>query len=191
LDGWGADQAGGSSGGRGGTGLESLDFRVNHPPVAHAGPDRTVDQGSQVSFDASDSRDVEAPLFAYEWLFHDGSTVTGLTAERDYPEDGDYPVTLTVIDTAGSTASHTITVTVTNVAPTVLTATDVTGVEGSAVQFVATFTDPGVLDTHSALIDWGDGATSVGMVSGSSLRPQISFPSRDGRLSSRSNECRC
>ena len=125
---------------------------------------------SQVSFDASGSQDVEAPLFAHEWLFHDGSTVTGLSAERDYP------VTLTVIDTAGSTASHTITVAITNVAPTVLTASDVTGVEGSAVQFVATFTDPGVLDTHSAVIDWGDGASSVGLLSGTSLRSQISFP---------------
>jgi hypothetical protein len=114
---------------------------------------------SQVSFDASGSQDVEAPLFAHEWLFHDGSTVTGLSAERDYP------VTLTVIDTAGSTASHTITVTITNVAPTVWTATDVTGVEGSVVQFAATFTDPGVLDTYSALIDWGDGASSAGLVS--------------------------
>jgi PKD repeat protein len=130
---------------------------------------------SQVSFDASGSQDVEAPLFAHEWLFHDGSTVTGLSAERDYPEDGDYPVTLTVIDTAGSTASHTITVTVTNVAPTVLTASDVTGVEGSAIQFVATFTDPGVFDTHSALIDWGDGTTSAGVLSGSSSRPQITL----------------
>jgi hypothetical protein len=92
--------------------------------------------------------------------------VAGPSAQRDYPEDGDYPVTLTVLDTAGSTASHTITVTVTNVAPTVLTASDVTDVEGSAVQFAATFTDPGVLDGHSAVIDWGDGTTSVGVVSG-------------------------
>ncbi len=34
------------------------------------------------------------------------------------------------------------------------------------VQFVATFSHPGVLDTHSAVIDWDDGATSAGVVSG-------------------------
>jgi hypothetical protein len=46
---------------RGGTGQESLDFRDNHPPVADAGPARTVDQGSHVSFDASGSQDGRGP----------------------------------------------------------------------------------------------------------------------------------
>ena len=91
-------------------------------------------------------------------------------------DDGQYTVTVTVTDDDGGVGSGSFTVTVTNVAPTVWTASDVTGVEGSAVQFAATFSDPGVLDTHSALIDWGDGSTSAGVVSGTSLRSQISFP---------------
>jgi hypothetical protein len=72
--------------GQGHTGSDSLDFRVNQPPVADAGPARTVDEGSHVAFDASDSYDFEDALFAYAWTFHDGSTSAGISVSRDYPQ---------------------------------------------------------------------------------------------------------
>jgi hypothetical protein len=148
----------------GNAGSSSLDFRVNTPPVANAGPDRTVDEGSQVEFDASASSDAEDPLFAYQWTFHDSTTAAGISASRVYPQDGVYPVSLTVTDTAGSTATHTIDVVVANVPPTVGTATDLEGLQGDSFDFTATFTDPGIFDTHTARIDWGDGTVTPATV---------------------------
>src|SRR5262249_19432070 len=51
-----------------------------------------------------------------------------------------------------------------NVAPTILTATNLSGSEGKALSFSATFSDPGVLDTHTASINWGDGTSGSGKV---------------------------
>ncbi len=66
------------------------------------------------SFDAAGSTDPDGTLTAYAWDFGDGSaTGTGRTAQHTYAAAGDYPVTLTVTDDAGGTAttSHTVTVT--------------------------------------------------------------------------------
>ncbi len=119
---------------RGSSNVAILDFRVNQPPVADAGPDRTVDEGSLVTFDASASYDAEDDLFSYVWTFDDGSTAAGMTVSRLYPQDGVFQVTLTVTDTAGSTDSHSLVVTVNNVPPTVDPVPDVVGVEGSPVE---------------------------------------------------------
>jgi streptogramin lyase len=91
---------------------QALDFRVNAPPTAEAGVDRTVDAGAPVLFDGSASTDAEAPLFSYRWTFHDGTTADGPMATRTYDQAGTFPVMLTVTDTAGSTHSETIQVTV-------------------------------------------------------------------------------
>ena len=150
---------------QGNAGSSSLDFRVNTPPVANAGPDRTVDEGSQVTFDASASSDAEAALFAYLWTFPDGSTSAGPSASRPYPQDGTFAATLSVTDTAGSIVTDTVQVVVINLPPTVLTAWDLSGMEGANLDFVATFSDAGVLDTHTAVVHWSDGSTTAGVVS--------------------------
>ncbi len=142
----------------------ALEFRVNTPPVANAGGNRTADEGDTVPFTGAASTDVEGALFAYRWTFHDNSTHVGLTAARAYPQDGTHPVQLTVTDTAGSQVTDTIQVAVRNLAPVVLTASDLTGVEGQALDFVGTFRDAGVLDTHTATVVWSDGSATRGQV---------------------------
>ncbi len=135
----------------------ALDFRVNEPPIANTGGDQRVDEGSTVFFDGSASFDTEAPLFAYRWTFHDGATVESVTTSRLYPQDGIFPVELSVIDTAGSVVADTIQVTVTNLPPEVQGIADKEAKEGDTVLFATGFLDPGVLDTHMATVDWGDG----------------------------------
>jgi hypothetical protein len=49
------------------------------------------------------------------------------------------------------------TINVVNVPPTVEAGPDLTIRSGDTVYVNATFTDPGILDTHTATIDWGDG----------------------------------
>lgn len=81
------------------------------PPVARAGTDRTVNVGTVVTFDASDSTD-DVGIISYEWDFGDGTTGTGITTTHIYTKPGTYTVTLTVKDAAGNIDIDLITVTV-------------------------------------------------------------------------------
>jgi RHS repeat-associated protein len=138
----------------------SLDFRVNAPPIADAGGNRLADEGDDVLLDASGSSDVEGPLFSYRWEFDDGTSSDGATASHHYAQNGLYPVTLTVTDAAGSVVQDTVLVNVENLPAVIVPVADREADEGEEVTLEVTFTDPGVLDTHSAEIDWGDGTTS-------------------------------
>ena len=69
-------------------------------------------QRQPVSFSGNASRDLTATISAYSWTFGDGTTATGATPRHTYLRAGTYPVTLTVRDTTGQTASvaHSVTV---------------------------------------------------------------------------------
>ncbi|MDX2248933.1 MAG: PKD domain-containing protein [Bacteroidia bacterium] len=54
-------------------------------------------------FDASGSYDVNGPIQSYSWDFGDGNTGVGMTPSHVYYTSGNYTVTLTVTDSAGST----------------------------------------------------------------------------------------
>ena len=127
------------------------------PPTAVAGADKQADEGAALLFDgiASLDPDGEEPL-QYEWDFGDGVTAVGVTQAHVYDDDGVFTVTLTVTDDQGLTATDTLNVTVNNVAPRVEPG-ETQGIdEGGTVTITPTFTDAGVLDTHTASIDWGD-----------------------------------
>src|SRR6185436_8698830 len=70
------------------------------PPVAGFTASCT---GASCSFDASRSSD-DVGIDSYAWSFGDDTTANGMTASHTY-SPGSYPVTLTVTDTAGLTAS--------------------------------------------------------------------------------------
>jgi uncharacterized membrane protein len=135
---------------------------VNLPPTATAGPDQTADEGSLVSFNGS-AGDPEGDPLQIAWDFGDGSTASGtLTPTHTYADDGPYVVTLVVTDSVGQAASDTLLVTVTNVAPAVAAGPDQTADEGVPVNFNGSFTDPGILDTHTIEWEFGDGGTAAG-----------------------------
>ena len=142
----------------------SLTFTVNVPPVANAGGNQTIAEGSLATFDGSNSTDTEAPIFSYLWTLPNNSTVADAYATYTFLQDGSYPVTLAVTDTAGSVVSNTATITVTNQPPVIVTIPDQTIAEAGTASFQASFTDPGTLDTHTATIDWGDGTTGTATI---------------------------
>jgi hypothetical protein len=97
--------------------LVSINF--GHPPVAYAGSDRTVAEGSTVKLDASDSTDLDDDIVAYQWTQLSGPEVTlinSLSVRATFiaPDMGDTDETLTfelkVMDNLGFKDSDTITI---------------------------------------------------------------------------------
>ncbi len=84
-------------------------------PVADAGLDQNVDQGTLVTFDGSGSSDND-PLFDatvnYTWTFLDLGTQTiyGVAPTYAFVRGGNFDVTLTVTDRAGNTGTDTVTI---------------------------------------------------------------------------------
>lgn len=130
-----------------------------------AGPDQMADEGDEVSFSGTVTDGLNT--YTVEWDFGDGATASGtLTPTHTYADNGLYTVTLTVSVNGGAVGSDTLLVTVDNVAPAVglITAPMDPLAVNNTTTASATFTDPGLLDTHTALWDWGDGNTSPGIV---------------------------
>lgn len=83
-----------------------------------------------------------------------------------YKDNGIYTVTVSITDNQGATGTGTATVTVNNVPPTVgaITAPTNPVQVNTAVTASANFTDPGILDTHTVVWNWGDSTISIGSV---------------------------
>ncbi|TMQ31844.1 MAG: hypothetical protein E6K70_21825 [Planctomycetota bacterium] len=80
----------------------------------------------------------------------------------DNPAGGTYAITATSTDKDGASGSGGTSVTVNNVAPAnLLLSLSATGINvNDSTLLSGTFTDPGTLDTHTVVIDWGDGSAS-------------------------------
>ena len=79
---------------------------VNQVPVALFTTNTTeITENQGIRFDASESYDLDGTIVSYSWDFGDGTNSTGLTADHNYAEDGDYTVTLIVTDNEGATDS--------------------------------------------------------------------------------------
>ena len=83
-------------------------------------------------------------------------------------DDGTYQLTLLVGDDVNGIVSASGTLTVTNVAPSVSIASPApaTYAQGTLITLNAPIGDPGSNDTFACTIDWGDGSTDTGVVSG-------------------------
>jgi len=90
----------------------------NQPPVAHAGGPYTGQEGAPIAMSGAGSSDPEGGALTHRWSFGDGTSATGQTVSKTYPNSGSFTVTLTVTDAAGATASASTTATVADVPPT-------------------------------------------------------------------------
>jgi PKD repeat protein len=132
-------------------------------PTASAGPNRTVNDGTAVSFVGSASG---ASALSYVWDFGDGATASGsLTPTHLYAIYGTYTATLTVSDALGYTSQDSARVTVKHVPPTVTGTAAYVGIADQAVAFTASATDPGPADMAAGFTytwTFGDGGTAGG-----------------------------
>jgi hypothetical protein len=134
----------------------------NAAPVADAGPDQAVDEGTLVALDGSASSDPDGDALTWQWalvgidgppLVIPGEILPSTVVQT--LDDGTYTFELTVSDGALS-ASDTVTVVVGNAPPVAQALLDGAATGGLAL-LTASFTDPGIVDTHTATVDWGDG----------------------------------
>lgn len=159
--------------------IDPFFFSVKQPPVANAGGPYVTDEGTPVMLNGSGTPAPGAGPLTFDWDF-DNNGVFGEPTDASGPnpsftnvvQNGFFPVTLRVTDTDGATDTDATMVTVQNVPPTVDAGPDLVGIEDEPIGLTATFTDPGVNDTHTAVIDWGDtvvepGAVTQGAGSGS------------------------
>ncbi|NLE39752.1 MAG: hypothetical protein GX621_17170, partial [Pirellulaceae bacterium] len=152
---------------------ETLTVYVDtNAPTLDAGDDQNVDEGELTTL-AGSFADVSG-YGPYSELWHlvsaaNGQTIadaTGDTLVFTPADNGVYVFSYTVTDVAGNTATDTMTVTVANVAPTLLVVDDQTVAEGTelVITEIGTFTDPGFTtvpgeteETFTYTINWGDG----------------------------------
>ncbi|GAP13339.1 predicted extracellular nuclease [Longilinea arvoryzae] len=137
-------------------------------PTADAGGPYTGDEGQSVALSATGA-DPNGGTVSFAWdLDNDGVFETPGQNVTFQAVDGtfDYPVAVRVTESDGAYAISSASVQVLNVAPTlgeISAPLDPVQVN-QPVDASADFTDPGVLDTHTAVWDWGDGTTAAGTV---------------------------
>ncbi|MDC8772494.1 chitinase C-terminal domain-containing protein [Roseateles albus] len=82
---------------------------VNQPPVAAFSSSVSA---LTASVNGAGSSDPDGSIASYAWNFGDGSSASGVSANRTYAAAGTYTISLTVTDNKGATASKTAQVTV-------------------------------------------------------------------------------
>jgi M6 family metalloprotease-like protein len=157
-------------------------------PTVEAGKDQTVYEGDMVYFNGNFTDPSWLDTHTAFWYWGDTASGPGVLTEENIPPDatgnvtgshaygdnGLYTVELQVTDNYAGVGSDTLEITVKNVSPTIILL-ELTEIEYScdqiSVEMRAEFTDPGWLDTHTAVWDWGDSSSSAGVVTEENVAP--------------------
>jgi len=151
----------------------AVDFIINRPPKSIAGF-YFVDEGGSVALNGQDG-DPDGNPVTYIWdLDNDGVFETPgqnpvfSAAGRDGPDD--QPIKLRVCDGFGGCAVSSGNVHINNVAPTItnITLNGASIDENGSVTLNGSFTDPGLPDTFTVVINWGlgQGSTTLNLAAG-------------------------
>ena len=120
----------------------------------------------------------EPLTYTIDWDFGDGTVITDTTLEQDhtYLDNGLYTVTLTVTASDGRVTTDTLTADIANVAPIVDPIVgDTQALRGSTLSFTGSYSDPGVLDTHTTewtVTDSGGAVVATGTGSTFDFTPE-------------------
>jgi hypothetical protein len=135
----------------------------SHTVVIDWGPG---EQGSVLSLDAG----VFSFQISHQYLDDNASGAPGTPSDT-------YPIGVTLSDSEGASSAAESSVTVENVAPVITSLQNGalgcgSAAPGESIHVSGAFGDVGTLDTHSAIIDWGDGTVTNGEVSGLAVAGQ-------------------
>lgn len=114
-------------------------YAVDYPPVADAGPNQTVTEGTEVTLDGSASTD-DNGIVEYTWSFFDTEYVVihGVVVRHVFDHIGMYAVALTVIDDMSWEVSDILAVTVISEPPVADAGEDLVVEVGAACRFNGT-----------------------------------------------------
>lgn len=135
---------------------------VNNDPTLQLASSFSGVEGANVAFNAQAS-DPDGDVLSYQWLI--GGVGFGTPqVSRQFIRSGSYPVSVTVSDGRGGSATATSQVDIANAPPAVNALTVTPSVEaGQPVSLAADFFDPGTGDSPwSWVVQWGDGSSSNG-----------------------------
>ena len=151
-------------------GYVTVNFNYNIPPNANAGGPYEAVECTNIIFDASGSSDPDGDTLQYRWDFESDSTWDTAksslpTATYTWNDDHTGIVTVEVSDGV-ETDTDTATVTVNNVAPTASIDRVVQPfrefiMPTDELVFTGSFTDPGILDTHTIEWNFDDGTITT------------------------------
>ena len=128
---------------------------------ADAGGPYEVDEGASVTLDGSGSGDDAVFAWSPGDRVDAPSSASPLLVGLD---DGTESLNLTVTNSHGIAADDSTQVTTRNLAPTITSARTDGQLTSRTVALAAGVTDPGLRDTHTATVDWGDGVIETAAV---------------------------
>ena len=138
------------------------DFGFASAPVVSAGGPYSVDEGGKVVLHGTASNAAGLPM-TFAWDLGGGQTATGPSPTYSAVDGpATKTVKLTVCETGGSCTSATATIAIANVPPKAKILSPADGSVFRArthVTLSGSFTDPGVLDTHTGV--WSVGGTTI------------------------------
>lgn len=126
----------------------------NFAPVANAGADITVEVGKLVTLNGSASSDSNGSIVSYAW----SNGLSGATPTTSFATAGTFPITLTVTDDQGATATDIVNVkVVANQAPVANAGADITVVQDQVISF----NGAGSTDSDGTIVSyaWSNGLT--------------------------------
>ncbi len=157
---------------QGATGTTTATVNVNAPPQINPISGAIINEGD--TYSATDLfTDSDSAFWTATVDYGDGSGIqqlllsgTSFSLSHIYEDEGVYTVTVAITDNQGATGIGSATVTVNNFSPTVGSiSAPVTPIQvNTSITASASFTDPGILDTHTAFWDWGDTVVTTGTV---------------------------
>ena len=170
----------------GATGSGSTSVTVNNvAPTVGTLNSGTIDEGGTFTLNGSfsDPGTQDSHTVLINWGSDEGTTllnlaagVTNFTASHPYLDDNPsgtafdtYAVSVSVTDDDGGVGTGSASVTVNNVAPVVTSLTPAASInENDSFTLTGSFTDPGTLDAHSVVINWGlgEGNTTLNLAAG-------------------------
>ncbi|MBI5122304.1 carboxypeptidase regulatory-like domain-containing protein [Candidatus Roizmanbacteria bacterium] len=155
------------------TGTTMTTVNVNAPATIGALSGTTLNEG-QTYTETGSFTDPDSTSWTGKVNYGDGALDEPLTLNSDktfslnhlYKDNGTYNVTVSITDNQGVVATQNTNIIVNNLTPIVSTIIiNTTPVQiNNPINASATFTDQGILDTHTATWNWGDGSTTNGTV---------------------------
>ena len=156
-----------------GSASDTAHITVRNVAPSVASTTATVDEGSTLTGNLGFTDRGTADTHTATIEYGDGSSVVpfavvghSVPLNHAYADEGSYSAVVTVTDDDGGIGQGTVAVTVRNVPPIVgvVAAPIVPVLIGTPVSVSAPFTDAGILDTHTAQVDWGDAVTTAATV---------------------------